>query len=81
MVTNEFGTVNGHFMAPQGGLLGQMSLNRKKYFRVEEYKRPKFEVLIEDVKESYRLGEKVKIKGNAKAYAGHVPGKGKSRGG
>jgi TonB-dependent SusC/RagA subfamily outer membrane receptor len=40
------------------------------YFSVEEYKRPKFEVLFEDVTESYKLGDSVKISGVTKAFFG-----------
>ncbi|OUL64325.1 carboxypeptidase-like regulatory domain-containing protein [Flavobacterium sp. AJR] len=39
-------------------------------FRVEEYKRPKFEVTFEPKKESFQLNQSIKIKGNAKAFAG-----------
>ncbi|AWK03084.1 hypothetical protein HYN56_02155 [Flavobacterium crocinum] len=44
--------------------------NASLYFRVEEYKRPKFEVTFDNKKESYQLNQPVKIKGNAKAFAG-----------
>ncbi|MFW2136886.1 alpha-2-macroglobulin family protein [Chryseobacterium sp. TY4] len=40
------------------------------YFRVEEYKRPKFQVKINPVKETYTLGEKVKISGKGEAFSG-----------
>lgn len=80
LTTNEYGTISGSFTAPQGGLLGSMSLNAMvsgrssgsgfKSFRVEEYKRPKFEVDFEPVKESFKLNDEVLVKGFAKAYAG-----------
>jgi len=41
-----------------------------KYFSVEEYKRPKFEVRFEPVTETYTVNQKVKIIGEAKAFAG-----------
>ncbi|MET3028261.1 alpha-2-macroglobulin family protein [Flavobacterium sp. UW10123] len=44
--------------------------NASLYFQVEEYKRPKFEVTFDAKKESYQLNQPVKIKGNAKAFAG-----------
>ncbi|MEM7104208.1 MAG: alpha-2-macroglobulin family protein [Bacteroidota bacterium] len=74
--TNEYGTFNGSFILPQGGLLGRMHLHcsdtkARKYFQVEEYKRPKFEVTFDKVKGSYKLGEEVSITGNAKAFAGN----------
>lgn len=41
-------------------------------FMVEEYKRPTFEVTFENIKENYKLGDTLKIKGNAKALAGNT---------
>lgn len=75
LTTNEYGTVNGSFIAPSAGLLGQMSLessvgNTRQFFRVEEYKRPKFEVKFPPLENSYTLGDRVTLKGQAKAYAG-----------
>lgn len=71
--TNDFGTFNGTFTTPQGVLTGNMSIGNEtgsKYFNVEEYKRPKFEVKFDPVKGLYKLNEKVKAKGKATAYAG-----------
>ena len=73
--SNEFGTINGSFTAPKGGLLGQMSIfsnfgNTSKFFRVEEYKRPKFEVELKPLEGTYALGEAVTVSGHAKAFAG-----------
>lgn len=75
--TNEFGTFNGVFQAPRNGLLGNMSLhssldNSRQYFRVEEYKRPKFEVVFDPLKGDYQLGDTVEVEGLAKAYAGNA---------
>lgn len=39
-------------------------------FRVEEYKRPTFEIAFTPVSEAYRLGDKVVLKGNVKAFNG-----------
>lgn len=77
--TNEFGTFHGSFIAPTSGLMGQMNIrstfgNGNAAFRVEEYKRPTFEVSFEPVSGSYRLGEEVTATGNAKAYAGSALG-------
>jgi uncharacterized protein YfaS (alpha-2-macroglobulin family) len=75
LTTNEYGTFNGTFTTPSGSLNGQMYLTNtygSLYFSVEEYKRPKFEVTIDPVKGSYKLGETITVKGNAKAYAGSV---------
>ncbi len=74
--TNEYGTFSGQFVTPRGGLLGNMQIvssigGNAKSFRVEEYKRPKFEVTFEPIKESYRINDKVKVTGKAMAYAGN----------
>jgi uncharacterized protein YfaS (alpha-2-macroglobulin family) len=75
LVSNEFGTVNGSFTAPSGGLLGYMNLQTdfgSHNIQVEEYKRPKFEVTFDTLKGNYRLNEKVQVKGFAKAFAGNM---------
>ena len=73
--TNEYGTINGSFTAPRSGLLGNMSIvssaGGAKYFNVEEYKRPKFEVTFNPITGSYKLGEEVTVEGVAKAFAGN----------
>jgi uncharacterized protein YfaS (alpha-2-macroglobulin family) len=73
--TNEYGTFNGAFQAPASGLTGPMSIRAEGYsgqasFSVEEYKRPKFEVTFKPVEGSYRVGDVVKVRGEAKNYAG-----------
>ena len=73
LTTNEYGTFSGTFTTPQGVLNGSMRIDNgsgSKWFSVEEYKRPKFEVSFSHVEGEYRLGEKIKVTGNAKAYAG-----------
>ncbi len=74
--TNEYGTFNGTFIAPTSGLLGQMHLqssygNSSKFFRVEEYKRPKFEVKFKQMEEAYKVNDNVTVEGYAKAFAGN----------
>ncbi|NJK87048.1 MAG: hypothetical protein HC906_14795 [Bacteroidales bacterium] len=73
VTTNEFGTFSGSFTIPQGKLNGTMrirDINGQKMIRVEEYKRPKFEVVFPKLETSYKLGEKVMVKGTAKAFSG-----------
>lgn len=75
LTTNEYGTVNGSFTAPQSVLNGQMRItdgHGTTYFSVEDYKRPKFETSFNEVKGSYRLNDEITVTGNAKAYAGNV---------
>ena len=74
--TNEFGSVSGEFILPTSGLTGQFYLeddtsnSNEYYFSVEEYKRPRFEVEFEDVKDTFKLEEEVTAKGKATAYSG-----------
>ena len=73
--TNEFGSFTGSFVVPSTGLTGYMSLDVEPadgsiYFRVEEYKRPRFEVEFEPASGEYRLGEEMMVTGKATAYAG-----------
>ena len=71
--TDEFGSFHGSFNAPEGVLNGQMRIQNEygtKYISVEEYKRPKFEAEILPTEKSYRLNDKVEVKGIAKSYTG-----------
>ncbi|MDI9340001.1 MAG: alpha-2-macroglobulin family protein [Sediminibacterium sp.] len=75
VTTNEYGTVSGSFTAPQGVLNGQMRISDghgNHNISVEEYKRPKFEVLFDTLKGSYKLNDEVSVKSFAKAYAGNL---------
>ncbi len=74
--TNDFGSFSGKFQLPQSGLNGQFTIYTKKDpsqagFRVEEYKRPKFYVDYEPIKGTYKVNDKIKVTGIAKAYAGN----------
>lgn len=73
--SSEYGSFNGQFVLPMGGLTGQYSLQIEqlsgdRYFQVEEYKRPKFEVELEEPKEALALGQEVMVSGKAIMYAG-----------
>ncbi len=75
LTTNEFGSFSGSFTAPVSGLTGQMTISNdynSRGIRVEEYKRPKFEVEFLPVEGNYKLNEIVSVKGLAKAYAGNA---------
>ncbi|MES1216270.1 MAG: MG2 domain-containing protein, partial [Bacteroidota bacterium] len=74
--TNEYGSFSGKFQLPETGLNGQFSIYTKKDdgevgFKVEEYKRPKFYVDYEPIKGTYKVNDKIKVTGIAKAYAGN----------
>ncbi|HQC06571.1 MAG TPA: MG2 domain-containing protein, partial [Kaistella chaponensis] len=77
--TNEFGSYHGSFTLPNGKLNGEFSLevdsddlndDATKYFKVEEYKRPKFEVTFEPIKDEYKYGQTVELKGKAMMFSG-----------
>lgn len=74
LTTNDYGSVNGSFTIPSGLMNGEMRIRNESgntSIRVEEYKRPKFEVTFEPVKGSYKLNEEIAVTGTAKAYAGN----------
>lgn len=74
--TNEFGSYHGSFMLPKGKLNGTFYLNTDgdsegyKDIRVEEYKRPKFEVTFDPVKDEYKYGQTIELKGKAMMFSG-----------
>ena len=72
--TDEYGTASVDFELPQGGQTGQYSISVNgtgtKYVRVEEYKRPTFEITFPKVNEKYNWGDTVVVKASAKTYAG-----------
>jgi hypothetical protein len=79
-ISNEFGSIDGSFQLPKSSSLGNFSLTgigksefNSSYLRfsVEEYKRPTFEVKLDQPKEEAKLNDTVSISGNAKAYAGY----------
>jgi len=71
--TNAFGSVAGEFTIPTGRLLGSWSIavrGSSAYLRVEEYKRPTFEVSFKDTGAAFRLNSPVTLKGEARYYFG-----------
>jgi uncharacterized protein YfaS (alpha-2-macroglobulin family) len=73
--SNDFGSISGTFIAPADRLTGDMGLvcenmDGGAYIRVEEYKRPKFEVTMENPANGVKLGSPVAIKGKALNYNG-----------
>jgi len=72
--TNEFGSVQGSFIIPQNIANGQVrlsSFNGDVYVRVEEYKRPTFQVTFSPVTETYGLTDSVRLKGKVTAFSGY----------
>ncbi len=74
VTTNGFGTASGEIVVPTGRLLGgwrlESSLTGSTAVRVEEYKRPTFEVAFREPKEPMRLNRKALLTGEAKYYFG-----------
>lgn len=73
LTTDSFGAANAQFTLPTGVLTGSFSIvgvRGRVSFRVEEYKRPTFQVTFDDYKAAYAKGDTVCVKGYAKTYAG-----------
>ena len=72
--TDEYGTASVDFELPKEGQTGLYSISvngtETKYVRVEEYKRPTFEITFPKVNEKYNWGDTVVVKASAKTYAG-----------
>ncbi|WP_336734816.1 alpha-2-macroglobulin family protein, partial [Chryseobacterium sp. VD8] len=70
-----FGPYHGSFVLPKGKLNGTFYMRTDgndgyKNFRVEEYKRPKFEVTFDPVKDEYKYGQTIELKGKAMMFSG-----------
>jgi uncharacterized protein YfaS (alpha-2-macroglobulin family) len=79
VISNQYGSFSGVFTLPNQGLNGRfriqvtgsdLSYAANSYVRVEEYKRPKFEVTILPQTTALKLGDKVTIEGQAMAFSG-----------
>ncbi|MEQ1827108.1 MAG: MG2 domain-containing protein, partial [Pirellula sp.] len=74
--SNDYGSFSGSFTAPRDRGTGLMSIivnagtAASIPIRVEEYKRPKFQVTVDVPKEAAKLGDQVSIAGKATAYTG-----------
>ena len=73
LTTDKYGTCAAEFTLPSSGLTGVFSIHSEYgscNFRVEEYKRPTFEVEFDKVNVDYKDGDTVEVKGTARSYAG-----------
>lgn len=76
VTTDEFGMASVEFQLPTSGLTGHFTIrsdygNRATaYIQVEEYKRPTFEIVFDDINEQYTSGDTVIVRGTARSYAG-----------
>lgn len=86
VTTDAFGTASADFQLPQGGLTGSwrvsvraldgMRASGSLSFRVDDYKRPSFEVSLEKPSASYHAGDTVTVSGTARGYDGVPVGQG-----
>lgn len=78
---DDYGGMEGEYQLPDEAALGVYSLQVGSLgggsFRVEEYKKPEFEVTVEAPDKPVMLGEEVKAKVSAKYYFGSPVTKGK----
>lgn len=73
VTTDDYGTCSAQFTLPRKGLTGQYCVRVDRvsnWFRVEEYKRPTFEVEMPKVTVDYKDGDTLQVKGIARTYAG-----------
>ncbi|QED37695.1 hypothetical protein FK178_08150 [Antarcticibacterium arcticum] len=91
--TNKYGSFNGEFLLPTGGITGEFSIYTEEdtetetifwnkiqeageffengvSFRVEEYKRPTFEVKFDSIDAIYKPGDTISITGQALSFSG-----------
>ncbi len=74
--TNGYGSFSGSFTAPRDRLTGRMTIavggepSGQTSIRVEEYKRPKFQVTLNVPDDEIKLGDEVTVPGVASAYTG-----------
>lgn len=76
---NEFGSLTGKFILPEQVLPGNFSMAAKSfdqdnriYFRVEEYKRPRFFIRLDTLQTTFQLHDTVTVTGQATAFAGNA---------
>ena len=73
LTTDDFGAFSAEFQLPSETLAGMFRIESDKvscYIRVEEYKRPTFEVTWKEVQEAYTMGDSLQLEGIAKKFSG-----------
>lgn len=73
LTTDDFGAFSAEFQLPSETLAGMFRIESNKascYIRVEEYKRPTFEVTWKEVQEAYTMGDSLQLEGTAKKFSG-----------
>jgi len=70
--TDAFGSFSGMFELPEYGKMGTWRLRTDEgmvTFRVEEYKRPTFEVMFDTVRTAYQPDDTIRVTGVARTFA------------
>ena len=71
--SDEMGKIVATFRLPTYGLSGTYSIVSERghvSFKVEEYKRPTFEITMDELSETYLFGDTIRISGKARNYNG-----------
>lgn len=71
--TNDFGSFTANFILPQACLNGVFTLQTQQgttHIRVEEYKRPTFDITFNRPTDSYSLGDKIELTGTVATFSG-----------
>lgn len=71
--TDAWGTFSGELILPQHLLPGEAEIaayGKSEYVKVEEYKRPTFDVTFVPYGKAYAVGDSVRIEGKAHTFAG-----------
>ncbi len=77
VTSNDHGSFAGSFVLPFEGLTGNFQLSSQFgsiNFSVEDYKLPRFRVMFDTLRSSYKLDESLAIHGQAIAFAGNTVG-------
>ncbi|GHT45288.1 hypothetical protein AGMMS49965_22110 [Bacteroidia bacterium] len=75
VTTNDYGSFAGEFELPDGGTTGHYNIQSnvdwgQAYFRVEEYKRPTFDIRFDKIDKTYTFGDKITATGTAQTFSG-----------
>lgn len=71
--TNDFGSFTTDFTLPAACLNGAFSLRTEDNtanFQVADYKRPTFDITFDEPEGSYKLGDKIALKGKVETFSG-----------
>ena len=76
VTTDSYGTAAADFALPTATLTGNFCIsvsgegNTQAFFKVEEYKRPTFQIVFPEINQRYHEGDTLEITAHAKTFAG-----------